>query len=374
MRLLDPRGEIRLRIAAVGDVGVIGAVRARARARGFDSVFAALAPRFHEADLAFANLEFPVAEPAWVRPGRAAEFHHDAETVGALARAGVKVVSLANNHMMDYGVEGLKRTLQTCATAGVQTVGAGMDLERASRPARWTLRGMRVVMLGYAATGTDRSREDEPGVAPLDPERVAADLQRWRSEADLLVVSVHWGSMYVDYPPARVLELARSLAEGADLVLGHHPHVVQGASRTGRHLTVFSMGDICFDAKAGDFEASIASEKRRESGVFEVLWADEPGLDVWPLKLDDDGVPFASGAEQARAQAERLRRLSDGLIDAETRFREECAPKLLRYELESLVQHLRSGRLDRVARLLGGVRPRHLRTLWEAIRNLGRAA
>jgi len=231
------------------------------------------------------------------------------------------------------------------------------------------VRGLRVVALAYAAAGEDGARERAPGVAPLDPRIVERDLKRWRAEADLLLVSVHWGSMYVDFPPRRVLEVSRLLAREADLILGHHPHVTQGVRRKARRLTLFSLGDACFNRSAGDFEWAAAAHTRRESGVFEILWAHEPGVEYHALTLDEDGIPFMPDPERAEAQAARLRRLSGGLEDADTRFDQECAPRLLRYELDSLGHYLRQGRVDRVIRLLGGVRPRHLRTLWQALRN-----
>jgi hypothetical protein len=180
---------------------------------------------------------------------------------------------------------------------------------------------------------------------------------------------VHWGSMYVDYPPPRVLELAEVLERGgADLVLGHHPHVLQGWRPAGRCLTLFSLGDVVFDARAGDFEARVASVTRRESAVFTVSVADEPGLDVLPLTLDPDGWPQAPDEARGRAQIERLTGLAAGLTDARERFAREAAPRLLGYELESLGHYLRQGRWDRAARLLGSVRPRHLPLLWQALR------
>ena len=371
-RLLEPVGPVRLSLAAIGDVGVIGSARARALREGWDAVFAAAAPALRAADLGFANLELPVGEAGQVRPGRSPEFRHDADVLPALVRAGVRVVALANNHMMDCGPRGLERTLSACESAGLACAGAGPDLEAARRPAELVVRSQRVAVLAYAAPSKASARAGTPGPAPLEAALVREDLERWRPRADVLVVSVHWGSMYVDYPPPRVLELAETLERGgADLVLGHHPHVVQGWRRAGRCLTLFSLGDVVFDPRAGDFEARVAAATRRESAVFTVRVADEPGLDVLPLTLDPDGWPQAPDEARGRAQVERLKGLAAGLADARERFAREAAPRLLGYELESLGQYLRQGRWGRVARLLGSVRPRHLPLLWQALRRRG---
>ena len=374
MRLLEPVGPVAMRVAAVGDVAMLARVRARARRDGFDAPLAALAPALRGADWAFANLEFPVADAGWVRPGRAAEFHHDPELPAALARSGVRVVSLANNHLMDCGERGLIRTLETCRAAGLEAIGAGLDLEKARRPASFESGGRRVKVLAYATPSEDAATLSRAGFAPLEESVVRADIERWRGESDVLVVSAHWGSMYVDFPPPRVIEWAERLEGwGADLVLGHHPHVMQGFRRRGRMLTLFSLGDAAFDPASGDFEATVASASRRESAVFTALIADQPGLDCAPLALDEDGVPAIPPAAVGEAIAARLRRLSAGLDDAGARFAEESAPQLLRYELQSLGTYLRQRRFGRVARLLGSVRPRHLPLLWSALRHMGRS-
>ena len=158
MRLLEPAGETLLTFAAIGDVGLVGTARTRAATEGWDVPFAPLRASFAAADLAFANLEFPIGERGWVKPGRSDEFFHDVAVAGALARAGVKVVSLANNHMMDCGPQGLRATLDACQAAGLVTVGAGVNLAAALEPARFTVRGQRVAVLAFSQTGADARR------------------------------------------------------------------------------------------------------------------------------------------------------------------------------------------------------------------------
>jgi poly-gamma-glutamate synthesis protein (capsule biosynthesis protein) len=369
VRLLEPQGTPRLTLAAAGDVGLVGAARERARREGYDAAFAALAPAFRAADLAFANVEMPFGRADWVRPGRTAEFWQEAEVAGALRRAGVGLVSVANNHTMDCGPRGLELTLEACRRAGLGLAGAGLDLAAARAPARLEVRGLRVVLLAYAATHGDAAGRGRPGVAPLAAEVILEDVARWRSEADVLVVSAHWGSMYVDYPPPRVIELARALEDaGVDLILGHHPHVTQGFRRRGRTLTLFSLGEAAFNSRSGDFHASLASDLRREAGIFTALLADSPGLEVEPLWLDEDGFPTTADPERAGRQRERLLRISEGLEEAARRFHGESAPQLLGYEFEKLGHYVRQGRFDKIARMLATLRPRHVPLLWHAVR------
>ena len=169
----------------------------------------------------------------------------------------------------------------------------------------------------------------------------------------------------VDVPPPRVRALLAQIAElPVDAVLGHHPHVLQGAERRGRMLVLYSLGDAVFNCHAGDFTAEVAAQRRLESGVFTLRFAhDAHGLMFEPTRLDPDGIPGAASG----GQAVRWESLCEALADADAHFREVGAPMLLKYELQSLMTYVRQGRWDRVVRLLGAIRPRHLSTLWMAI-------
>ncbi len=365
MQWRAPEGAPRLTVAAVGDVAVVGGARVRARTAGHDAVLAAIAPAMRAADLGFANLEMPIAPQEWVRPGRSREFWQDAEVAPALARAGVHVVSLANNHVMDAGPRGLERTLATCAAAGLATVGAGADLTQARAPARLERRGRRIAVLAYATPSPDAAAPARPGFAPLDPALVEQDVTRCRAEADIVIVSVHWGSMYVDDAPEPVRRLGRRLLGwGADLVIGTHPHVMQGWAGEGGGLVLFSLGDAVFDPAAGELPAGLVPAARRASAVFRVTLAERPGLTLEPLMLDDAGVPRAADAGEAGAIRDRLAPLAAAGFDGDPAAAARSARSLLRYELASALAWLKRGRLDRVARLIAGIRPRHVRLLW----------
>lgn len=361
-------------IAAAGDLGAVGRVRERARGAGYGPLLAALADPFRGADAAIANLEFPVI--AGDRPAAASlKQAHEEALLPALREAGLDAVSLANNHVMDAGPEGLIQTLDALDRAGLGRFGAGRDLEEARRPWRAERRGLRLVVLGYGETAGARIDAGAPCIAPLDPDLVREDLARWRPQADVLVVAAHWGAMYVDYPPPRVIDMARQLAgAGADVVLGHHPHVLQGARREGRCMVCYSLGDAVFDGRSGDYEAQVARETRRLSAVFRIQTGPEPSFDLVPLVLDPDGVPQPADAGAAVRIRERIERLSAGLDKAAARFADTSAPLLLRYELQSIVALLKQGRFGRVVKLLASVRPRHLPLLWQAMRRMGRSA
>jgi len=136
---------------------------------------------------------------------------------------------------------------------------------------------------------------------------------------------------------------------------------------------IYSLGDGAFNARAGDFHANVASQSRLSSGVFTArLTTGAPGLDVDPHRLDDDGIPNAVDAAEAELIIAHLRTISAGLADAAARFAAEGAPALMKYELEGLGHYARQGRIDKILRLFLSVRPRHLPTIWQALRRSAR--
>lgn len=167
-----------------------------------------------------------------------------------LASGGLDVVSLANNHVLDYGDEGLDETLSTLETLALPAVGAGASRDEAHRPTIQTVNGVCVAILGYAAARWDGS-PDVPATDRLAwavAADVQADVRAVRGEADLVVVLLHAGTEYASEPSADQVAVARAAIDaGADLVVGHHPHVTQTVERYGDGLIVYSLGNAIFD-------------------------------------------------------------------------------------------------------------------------------
>jgi poly-gamma-glutamate synthesis protein (capsule biosynthesis protein) len=241
-----------VRIVAVGDVMMHHDVQASARQAegGLQDLWTEVTPLLRGADLAFANLETPVA-PRTGEPGRPFQFNGPEGLPRALRASGFTVLALANNHAYDQGREGLAETLERVRAAGLEAVGAGPTRDQAEAPRILEVHGIRVAFLGFTAlfnVNLNR-RSDEPWVCPLDPDRAVAAVRRARALADAVVVSLHWGVEYRHDPAPAQRDLAGRLAEaGADLILGHHPHVLQPVEmleRGGRRtLVAYSLGNF----------------------------------------------------------------------------------------------------------------------------------
>ncbi|WP_181407483.1 CapA family protein [Nocardioides sambongensis] len=231
--------------------------------RGVPDPTAALAPmrdRLRRADLTVGNLESTLSTAGAPTQGDDS-FGADAGLVPVLRRAGFDAVSLANNHAGDYGPAALLETVDLLAASPVTPFGAGADLDAAARPAVLEAGGASYAFIGFNAIGeTPRATATDPGalsvrMPPRTGPLVAADLDRVTREirradriADAVVVLPHWGTQYTHTPePVQRLVARRLVAAGADLVVGGHPHWVQGIDAVEGVPVLHSLGNFVFD-------------------------------------------------------------------------------------------------------------------------------
>jgi len=202
------------------------------------------------ADLALANLENPVLEDAVWHPD-GVTFHGDLRLLGVLEGFGVDGVTLANNHVLDAGPEGLEETIGHLDERSIRHAGAGTNLAAARKAMVFDLDGVTVGVLSYQnVPGYEWSwaTEDAPGTAPLVAGVVRRDVERLRGRVDVVVVSPHWGREYTATPEPGQVRLARAAADaGADLVVGHHAHWVKGMEVCGDAPVFYGTGNFIFD-------------------------------------------------------------------------------------------------------------------------------
>lgn len=202
---------------------------------------------FRQADISMVNLEAPFTSAAQPLPGKKFNFKAPIENVQALQTGGIDIVNLANNHAMDYQRAGLLETTQVLKKAGIQSVGAGEDIKAARRPVVMEVKGKKIAYLGYYDADLHAATENGAGTNPRHNDRVAADIKALRGQVDWIVVNYHWGEELAKYPGDWQIELARfTVDQGADLVVGHHPHVLQGAEVYKGRPIVYSLGNFIF--------------------------------------------------------------------------------------------------------------------------------
>lgn len=207
-------------------------------------LFAAVRPLLRAPDITFANLEATLAHSGErAKPGIALRAHPNA--VFALADAGIDVVSMANNHAEDFGPEALCETRARLERAGVAVAGARRSEERRGAEAVLERHGLRTAFLAYNVFYPFELRVSDD---PLSLAVVADEVREVRQNADFVVVSFHWGVEYQRDPTERQRALGRmAIDAGADLVLGHHPHRLQGVEIYSGRPIVYSLGNFLFD-------------------------------------------------------------------------------------------------------------------------------
>jgi poly-gamma-glutamate synthesis protein (capsule biosynthesis protein) len=217
---------------------------------GFEPMWAEVEPIFRGADLAFGNLETPVA-PLMGKPGVPYVFNAPADLPQALKRSGFSILSTANNHAYDQGARGLVETRTRLIVEGLIPIGSGKDRASAQAPKILERHGIRIAFLAWTDIfnlNYNRGR-NEPWVNRLDLADAFEAVRAARQQADAVVVSLHWGVEDQHEPSPRQRDVAAELFEaGADLILGHHPHVLQPLETlhvNGRQVAVaYSLGNF----------------------------------------------------------------------------------------------------------------------------------
>lgn len=225
-----------------------------------DGISEPLLEQLRDVDVLVANNEFPFTEKGMPTEGKAYTFRADPETTSYLHDMGVDVAVLANNHIYDFGETGLLDTLDTLATAGIPSVGAGKNLDEAVSPLYFIVNDMKIAIV--AATQIERldnpdtkgATESSAGVFRCwNPEKLYEVVSKAKENSDFVIVYIHWGTENETDPDWAQLEQASGLAEaGADLIIGDHPHCLQGIAYYGDTPVIYSLGNFWFNSKTVD--------------------------------------------------------------------------------------------------------------------------
>jgi hypothetical protein len=247
------RGSGKATFGAVGDISFLKGVNVAAEAHGLDWPFERMKPQLDRADLLFGNMETVLIPPDYPRDqvdprGLIAPFDGE-DVAAALRRAGFDFLNLAANHVLDAGVVGMDYTQAVLEAAGLMTAGVGHTQEEARQLYRLERNGITFGFLCYCEDSNYSLGTRGPCHAYYERESVLEDVAAHRREVDILVVSVHADLEFMPVPSMPRLRIFREIAAaGADIVLGHHPHVPQGCERVGKSLIAYSLGNFVFPA------------------------------------------------------------------------------------------------------------------------------
>ncbi len=236
-------------LVCVGDVMLGRGVGDLCAEKGNAYPFERYAERLQGADVAFCNLEAVLSDQPMTYP-RVNPLRARPEMADALAAAGLDVVSLANNHVVDCGRPGLRQTMELLDAAGIRYTGAGRTLAEAEQGAIIEANGLRFGFLAFSdfAEVNFVHAPERESILIVSEETLRRTVPSLRDRCDVLVVSCHWGSEFVEETNSRQRELAHLAADlGADILIGHHAHVRGEVEQYGDASIAYCLGDFIFD-------------------------------------------------------------------------------------------------------------------------------
>lgn len=278
-----------LSLVFVGDIMTDRGVRKSVEARGGDySRLFSQAEYLSGADIAFGNLEGPLSDRGYDL-GSVYSFRMEPASLSALSAAGVDVVSVANNHMGDWGRGAFEDTLARLGGAKIEAAGGGFSRRDAKRPRVIIKNGVSVGFLAFSDLGPHWLASDPNESYMLDAgdTEYAAIIADAARAVDALVVSLHFGDEYESMPNERQRTLARAAIDaGARIVIGHHPHVIQPIEEYNGGIIAYSLGNFIFD--------QTFSEETRNGLVLEILLERDTIVRVNPrrIRINDEFTPL----------------------------------------------------------------------------------
>ena len=375
-----------IRISAVGDIALNGGYHQLASTGNARTLAGAIAPMFADSDVAIGNLEGPLTTRPAVAPPSHFTLRGDPSYASILRDAGFTVLSLANNHMMDYGWEGLQETCSHLDAVGIRYVGAGKNLREARHPLHLCIRGLKLAVLAYcdvSILAPVYADVDRPGIAPARPSYILEDIAATKPHSDVVIVCMHWGQEHVHYPAPKYRQLAGEMIRaGASLIIGHHPHVLQGAARIADGAVSYSLGNFTFSeelwqGRNSQDEAFAMPYRLNESARRAAIW--NVSVDRRGRILQETLVPTYLRSNLLPALDQRPQRQTEI-----NQYRQALSTNV--YGLFWAIRMIAS-RLRVISREVGGdngiagrlvrIRPRHLRDMrrllvreWEQLRGM----
>lgn len=276
-------------ISAVGDMMLDGTARPVLSELGYDYPFEQVRQYLIGSQIVFGNLEGPLTDRGTPEQDKKFVFRSPpAKVSAALRNAGFNVVTLANNHTIDYGAEGLTQTIEALDAVGIQHVGAGADLMSARHPVIFQIGEQRVAILGYSMTLPENyyAGKKNAGTAFGHEEQVREDVIAARKQANIVLVAFHWGQEGKTELRDYQTHLGHvAIDSGASAVIGHHPHILQGIERYKDGVILYSLGNFTF----GSYSMSSA-----RSAVAQLHFRNNrlQSLQLFPINVNNFEVQF----------------------------------------------------------------------------------
>ncbi len=313
-----------VKILIAGDTHLGGGrVKYLALSNSKEELFGSFLNRIQDANLSITNLESPLIDNGTPTPKIGPNLKSPVKTLPVLKNAGFNLLTLANNHIMDFGEEGLKSTLEVCVDAGIDTVGAGNSLNEARQPLICKIHGVNIGVINIAENEFGTTKDEVSGASPLNPVQNYYWIKETCKTVDYLIVIAHGGHEHYPLPSPRMKETYRFFVDaGASVVVGHHPHCYSGYEVYKEAPIFYSLGNFLFD------DGDVTHSGWNEGFMVELLIGERLSFDVIPYIQNSERAGLRALQDNESAQfSKNIAELSAIILNdkkLEKRFEEFC--------------------------------------------------
>jgi len=237
-----------VKLLFTGDFCPVGRSEDFITALSVEDAFEDLLPIIKESDISITNLECPLVDTANPIAKTGPNLKASTKTAYFLQKAGFNLVTLANNHIMDYGAEGLNSTLNSCSNASLDYIGAGNSLDKARTICYQERGGLKIAFINFCENEWSTTHGNEPGSNPLNIVTNHYDIKNAKENADYVIIIFHGNNEMYQLPSPRIKELFHFyINSGADFVICHHSHVYSGFEKYNHGLIFYGLGNFLYD-------------------------------------------------------------------------------------------------------------------------------
>lgn len=276
---------------------------------------------FRESDFAMINLETPLCSGNLPRESlNGSGLRADPKVAEFIRGIGIDAVGLANNHIRDFRDEGVFQTMRNLEGSGILHTGAGKDLNEAQKPLSVDVNGIKVGIWALAEKELNVASDNSAGSSWFRPEEDVVRIREFKKAYDFLVIFLHAGHEFISTPSPRIRESCRSLIDaGADAVIAHHPHVIQGVEKYRNGLIAYSLGNLVFDTPY------VSAYKNTDLGYLLRIGISKHSIreaEVIPYKLRDTVTVSPLNLSEFKEFAVEFKEISENITD-DSRFYKE---------------------------------------------------
>ncbi len=320
-----------LKLGFVGDIGLTKAVQSTIDKKGEEYIFSAVKNQLNNYDLLIGNFEGCVS-PNWDTFNANNKLCLSPSFIEIFRHVKFDVFSLCNNHILDAGTLGVKTTIETLEKHQYRHFGAGLTLKQAEETLFMKVKGKRIAFIGACDVRDLYAKKNAAGVAPMKKSNLVRRVKEAINYTDVIVVVLHADMEFYRYPSPGRRRLCQTLASlGVNVILQHHPHVVQSSEFIKDCLVIYSIGNFVFPIHGNEY---MEKHEGVRNGVIAEVSITEKGkvsLNMKHVYIDDNHRPTIPSASMIEKQNQLSQKLDREVLDKKTIFynwRQACSENL----------------------------------------------